>query len=72
MNQLFSNIILNSLMNNQPKTQPIAIINPLQQYTLKHGLFDPIQNSPPSVWKTRLMTRLNNTVVKQSWTFVKL
>ena len=50
-----------TVMNN--KTQPVAIINPLQQYTLKHGLFDPIQNSPPSVWKTRLMQRLNNTVM---------
>ena len=50
-----------TVMNN--KTQPIAIINPLQQYTLKHGLFDPVQNSPPSVWKTRLMQRLNNTVM---------
>jgi hypothetical protein len=47
------------------KTQPIAIINSLQQYTLKHGLFDPIQNSPPSVWKTRLMQRLNNTAIEQ-------
>lgn len=54
----------NSIMNNT-KTQPIAIINSLQQYTLKHGLFDPIQNSPPSVWKTRLMQRLNNTVINQ-------
>jgi hypothetical protein len=54
----------NSIINNT-KTQPIAIINPLQQYTLKHGLFDPIQNSPPSVWKNRLMLRLNNTVVTQ-------
>jgi len=52
-------------MDNQPKTQPVAIINPLQQYTLKHGLFDPIQNSPPSGWKTRLMQRLNNTAVNQ-------
>lgn len=51
----------NTVMNN--KTQPIAIINPLQQYTLKHGLFDPVQNSPPSIWKARLMQRLNNTVM---------
>jgi len=55
----------NNIMNNT-KTQPIAIINSLQQYTLKHGLFDPLQNSPPSVWKTRLMQRLNNTVVIQT------
>jgi hypothetical protein len=39
-------------------TQPIAIINPL---SLKHGLIDPMQNSPPSVWKARLMKRINNT-----------
>jgi len=50
--------------NNQ--TQPIPIINPFQKYTLKHGLFDPVQNSPPSIWKTRLMNRLNNTAVSQS------
>jgi hypothetical protein len=52
----------NNIMDNKIKTQPIAIMNQLQQYTLKHGLFDPVQNSPPSVWKTRLMQRLNNTV----------
>ena len=50
-------------MDNQSKTQPITIINSLQQYSLKHGLFDPIQNSPPSIWKARLMHRLNNTVM---------
>jgi hypothetical protein len=42
------------------KTQPIAIAIG-KQYNLKHGLFDPIQNSPPSVWKSRLMQRLNTT-----------
>jgi hypothetical protein len=42
------------------KTQPIAIATASGiQYNLKHGLFDPIQNSPPSVWKARLMQRLN-------------
>jgi len=30
-----------------------------QQYSLKHGLFDPLQNSPPSVWKERLEKRIN-------------
>lgn len=50
------------IINKTPtKTIPIAIINPMQQYTLKHGLFDPIQNSPPSVWKARLLSRINNT-----------
>jgi len=52
---------MNNVINNT-KTQPIAIVNPHHQYTLKHGIFDPIQNSPPSVWKTRLIQRLNNTV----------
>lgn len=40
------------------KTPPITI--PFkQQYNLKHGLFDPLQNSPPSVWKERLNKRLS-------------
>lgn len=29
-----------------------------QQYNLKHGLFDPLQNSPPSIWKDRLAKRI--------------
>lgn len=55
----------NNIKDNS-QTQPISIIKPLQKYTLKHGLFDPIQSSPPSIWKTRLMNRLNNTLVSQS------
>ena len=43
------------------KTPPIAIAIG-KQYNLKHGLFDPVQNSPPSVWKARLMQRLNTVV----------
>ncbi len=40
-----------------------AIPIPLkQQYNLKHGLFDPLQNSPPSIWKDRLKKRLNKTL----------
>ena len=35
-----------------------------QQYNLKHGLFDPLQNSPPSVWKERLHKRLSKTMNK--------
>jgi hypothetical protein len=45
------------------KTKPITIASPIQPYSLKNGLFDPIQNSPPSVWKARLMNRINNTGV---------
>jgi hypothetical protein len=35
-----------------------------QQYSLKHGLFDPLQNSPPSIWKERLNKRLSKTMNK--------
>jgi len=35
-----------------------------QQYNLKHGLFDPLQNSPPSIWKDRLKKRINKTITK--------
>jgi hypothetical protein len=31
------------------------------QYSLKLGLFDPLQNSPPSIWKERLAKRINKT-----------
>lgn len=45
------------------KTAPITI--PFkQQYNLKLGLFDPLQNSPPSIWKDRLNKRLGKTVNK--------
>jgi hypothetical protein len=33
-----------------------------QQYNLKLGLFDPVQNSPPSLWKERLNKRLRKTM----------
>jgi hypothetical protein len=35
-----------------------------QQYNLKYGLFDPMQNSPPSIWKDRLKKRLSRTNTK--------
>jgi len=45
------------------KTPAISI--PIKhQYTLKHGLFDPLQNSPPSIWKERLNKRLSKTKSK--------
>ena len=45
--------------------QTPAIAIPIkQQYNLKHGLFDPLQNSPPSVWKERLNKRLSKTMHK--------
>ncbi len=58
-----NSIMDNTIMDNR-KAQPITIVIN-KQYTLKHGLFDPIQNSPPSIWKARLLQRLNNTVVSQ-------
>ena len=46
------------------KTSAINIPS-TQQYNLKHGLFDPLQNSPPSIWKDRLKKRINKTITKK-------
>ena len=46
------------LIINRSPAQNIPI---KQQYNLKLGIFDPLQNSPPSVWKERLAKRINNT-----------
>ena len=52
------------MYNDQPKTVtlPIAITMPIaiksEQYNLNNMRFDPTQNSPPSVWKTRLNKRI--------------
>ena len=46
------------------KKTPAINIPIKQQYNLKHGLFDPLQNSPPSVWKERLNKRLSKTFIK--------
>jgi len=35
----------------------------IKQYNLKHDLFNPIQNSPPSVWKERLLKRIYKEVI---------
>jgi hypothetical protein len=35
-----------------------------QQYNLRNDLFDPLQNSPPSVWKDRLKKRISRTNIK--------
>lgn len=42
-------------------TKPLLIISIKQQYNLKHGIFDPLQNSPPSVWKDRLLKRIKQS-----------
>ena len=42
---------------NKDRHIPIPIIN---NYNLRHDLFNPIQNSPPSIWKSRLLHRINN------------
>ena len=36
---------------------PITITN---NYSLRQDLFNPIQNSPPSIWKSRLLHRISN------------
>ena len=43
------------------KSQSIPIAN---RYNLKHGVFNPIQNSPPNIWSSRLIERINNNVYK--------
>jgi hypothetical protein len=46
-------------------TKTPAVNIPIKrQYTLSHGLFDPLQNSPPSIWKERLKKRLDKTNIK--------
>jgi hypothetical protein len=46
-------------MRSEPmRSEPISITIK-NQYSLKHGLFLPIQNSPPSIWKDRLLKRAN-------------
>jgi hypothetical protein len=42
------------------KSLPISI-SIKRQYNLKLGNFDPLQNSPPSIWKERLAKRINKT-----------
>lgn len=43
----------------QPQLIPTTADN---KYNLKHGLFNPIQNSPPNVWRSRLIDRVKNGV----------
>lgn len=49
----------NSYIMNISQSQVIPIVN---KYNLKHGLCNPIQNSPPNVWKSRLLERVNNNI----------
>ena len=43
----------------QPQLIPAHTGN---KYNLKYGLFNPIQNSPPNVWRSRLIDRVKNGV----------
>jgi hypothetical protein len=43
------------------KAIPIQNKNITEQYSLSHIRFDPIQNSPPSLWKMRLNKRIAET-----------
>jgi hypothetical protein len=46
------------------KAIPIPIKNRPDQYSLNNLPFDPTQNSPPSLWKTRLIKRIGETPLK--------
>jgi len=41
------------------QSQAISICN---RYNLKQGVFNPIQNSPPNIWRSRLMQRVNTNI----------
>jgi hypothetical protein len=43
------------------------IINNNEQHSTKNGSFDPTQNSPPSLWKTRLSKRLGDSPIKYEY-----
>jgi len=44
---------------------PIQMKPRTDQYSLSHLPFDPVQNSPPSMWKMRLNKRLGETPLRQ-------
>lgn len=50
------------------RSMPIQIqIKPMnEQYSLSKIQFNPIQNSPPSLWKIRLNKRIGETHLKNS------
>jgi hypothetical protein len=37
------------------------------QYSTNNSCFGPLQNSPPSVWKTRLNKRLGDSPIKNQY-----
>jgi len=45
-------------------SMPIEIKHKNEQYSLSKIQFDPIQNSPPSLWKMRLNKRIGETHLK--------
>jgi hypothetical protein len=46
------------------RSMPIPIKPMNAQYSLSKIQFDPIQNSPPSLWKLRLNKRIGETHLK--------
>jgi hypothetical protein len=48
------------IINTNKPSQNKNIAYPVNKYNLKHGVFEPMQNSPPSIWKTRLINRVDN------------
>jgi hypothetical protein len=44
----------------------------VEQYSLNNMRFDPTQNSPPSLWKTRLNKRVGESPIKYSQTQMQM
>lgn len=52
-------------LSSRPIEIPKSIINiHNEQYGIKTNCFDPTQDSPPSVWKTRLNNRIGGSRIK--------
>jgi len=47
-------------------TKPIPISIKNNQYSLSIKQIDPIQNSPPSLWKMRLQKRIGDNPLKKT------
>ena len=58
------------MYNEEIKTATIPIAMPIpikkEQYNVINMRFDPVQNSPPSLWKMRLNHRLGESPIKRT------
>lgn len=51
-----------------PIAIPVNTTNNInEQYSIKNSCFGPLQNSPPSVWKSRLSKRIGDSPIKYEY-----